>query len=133
MGVPGVDGDRDDQHAPLKACDGPAAMPKTFLTRVLMVLVAAAAAGVQPVLARNPADAAADADADALTEALARRRLTQDDLAPFHRLDVSVHEGVATLTGTVRTKNTLDAVLREVGKVSGVEQVRDRVKVEPNP
>lgn len=98
-----------------------------------MVLVAAAAAGVQPVLARTPADAAADADTDALTEALARRRLAQDDLAPYHRLEIAVRDGVATLTGSVRTKTTRDAVLREVGEVAGVERVDDRVKVEPNP
>lgn len=101
--------------------------PRRWLLSLFLTL------SVLPASASNPVDAMAGADADALTEALARRRLAQDDLAPYHRLDVSVHEGVATLTGTVRTKNTLDAVLRELEKVSGVERVQDRVKVEPNP
>lgn len=108
-------------------------MPKTSLIRVLAVLLAAAAAGVQPVLARSPAEEVADADADALAEALVRRRLAQDDLAPYHRIEVAVRDGVVTLTGSARTKTTLDAALREVEKVSGVERVEDRVKVEPNP
>lgn len=108
-------------------------MPISRLSPLRWLVALFLALNALPALAANPVDAMADADEDALAEALARRRLAQDDLAPFHRLDVSVHEGVATLTGTVRTKNTLDAVLREVGKVSGVEQVRDRVKVEPNP
>jgi osmotically-inducible protein OsmY len=108
-------------------------MPKTSLIRVLAVLLAAAAAGVQPVLARSPAEEVADADADALTEAFVRRRLAQDDLAPYHRIEVAVRDGVVRLTGSARTKTTLDAALREVEKVSGVERVEDRVKVEPNP
>lgn len=108
-------------------------MPKTSLIRVLVVLLAAAAASVQPVLARDPADAVADSDADALTETLVRRRLSQDDLAPYHRMDVAVRDGVVTLTGSVRTKTALDAALREVEKVSGVLLVQSRVKVEPSP
>lgn len=91
------------------------------------------ALSVLPARAAPPADPMVDANADALTEALVRRRLSQDDLAPYHRLDVAVHDGVAVLTGTVRTKNTLDAVLREIEQVAGVERVQNNVKVEPNP
>lgn len=97
------------------------------------LFAACLALNLSPVSAVSLADLAADADADALTEALVRRRLSQDDLSPYHRLDVAVGDGVVTLRGTVRTKNTLEAVLREVGKVAGVERVEDRVKVEPNP
>lgn len=125
--------DRDDQVAPLKAPARTAAMPKTFAIRLLLMLTAAAAAGLQPALARSPSDSAADSDADALTETMVRRRLSQDDLAPYHRIDVVVRDGVATLTGSARTKTTLDAALREVEKVSGVLLVQSRVKVEPNP
>lgn len=106
-------------------------MKMSFLARWL--LAASLALSVLPASAAPPANLMADADADALTEALVRRRLSQDDLAPYHRLDVFVHEGVATLTGSVRTRSTLDAVLREVGKISGVEQVEERVKVDPSP
>lgn len=108
-------------------------MPTSHLSPLRWLLSLFLVSSVLPAVAANSADAMADADTDALTEALARRRLAQEDLAPYHRLDVSIYEGVATLTGSVRTKTTRDAVLREVGKVAGVERVEDRVKVEPNP
>lgn len=78
----------------------------------------------------NPADSRST---DELTEALARRRLAADDLMPYHRVEVSIADGVATLTGTARTRQARDAVVREVGKVSGVTSVKDRIEVEPNP
>lgn len=106
-------------------------MPTLDLPRWLLAFLLALTAF--PAFAAGPAALPDNPDADALTEALVRRRLAQDDLAPFHRLEVSVHEGVAMLTGTVRTKNTLDAVVKEVGKVAGVDRVDERVKVEPNP
>lgn len=97
------------------------------------LFAACLALNLSPVSAVSLADLAADADADALTEALVRRRLSQDDLSPYHRIEVAVRDGVVTLTGSARTKSTLDAALREVEKVSGVEGVEERVKVEPNP
>lgn len=103
------------------------------LNFVRWLFAACLALNLSPVSAVSLADLAADADADALTEALVRRRLSQDDLAPYHRLEVVVRDGVATLTGSVRTRSTLDAVVKEVGKVAGVDRVDDRVKVEPNP
>lgn len=106
-------------------------MPTLNIARWLFA--ACLALNLTPVSAVSLADLAADADADALTEALVRRRLSQDDLAPYHRLEVAVRDGVATLTGSVRTRSTLDAVVKEVGKVAGVDRVDDRVKVEPNP
>jgi osmotically-inducible protein OsmY len=106
-------------------------MKMSFLARAL--LAATLALSAVPGFAAGPADLMAAADDDALAEALVRRRLSQDDLAPYHRLEVVVRDGVATLTGSVRTKSTLDAVVTEVGKVAGVDRVDDRVKVEPNP
>lgn len=103
------------------------------LNFVRWLFAACLALNLTPVSAVSLADLAADADADALTEALVRRRLSQDDLAPYHRLEVAVRDGVAMLTGSVRTKSTLDAVVKEVGKVAGVDRVEERVKVEPNP
>ncbi|GMV29137.1 MAG: hypothetical protein AMXMBFR59_12620 [Rhodanobacteraceae bacterium] len=103
------------------------------LNFVRWLFAACLALNLNPVSAVSLADLAADADADALAEALVRRRLAQDDLAPYHRIEVAVRDGVVTLTGSARTKTTLDAALREVEKVSGVERVEDRVKVEPNP
>jgi osmotically-inducible protein OsmY len=97
------------------------------------LFAACLALSLTPACAASLADLAADADADAITEALVRRRLGQNDLAPYHRLEVTVRDGVAALTGSVRTKSTFDAVVREVGKVAGVDRVDDRVKVEPTP
>ena len=52
---------------------------------------------------------------------------------PYHRVEVSIADGVATLTGTARTRQARDAVVREVGKVRGVTSVKDRIEVEPTP
>lgn len=106
-------------------------MPTFYLARLLLAFLLALTAF--PAFTAGPAALPDNAEADALTEALVRRRLSQDDLAPYHRLEVAVRDGVATLTGSVRTKPTLDAVVKEVGKVAGVNRVDERVKVEPNP
>ena len=108
-------------------------MLRTFLMRFLLVLTAVAAPNLQPVLASSLVDSAADADADALTEALVRHRLAADDLASFHRIEVQVSDGVVSLRGTARTRQSRDAIVREVGKISGVVSVLDKIEVEPTP
>ncbi|PZQ52007.1 MAG: hypothetical protein DI570_24700 [Phenylobacterium zucineum] len=132
VGMPRNDPDADDPgRATCGASGRSPVMKMSFLARAL--LAATLALSAVPGFAAGPADLMASADDDALAEALVRRRLSQDDLAPYHRLEVVVRDGVATLTGSVRTKSTLDAVVTEVGKVAGVDRVDDRVKVEPNP
>lgn len=78
----------------------------------------------------NPADGRST---DELTEALARRRLAADDLMPYHRVEVSIVDGVATLTGTARTRQARDAIVSEVRKIAGVSSVQDRIEVQPTP
>lgn len=86
-----------------------------------------------PAFAANPAERPENPEADELTEALVRGRLAADDLAPYHRIDVRVVAGVATVRGTARTRQAHNAILREVEKVSGVLAVRDHIEVQPNP
>ncbi|TDR46550.1 BON domain-containing protein [Tahibacter aquaticus] len=106
-------------------------MPTLNLPRWLLALFLALT--VFPAAAAGPADLADNPEADALTEALVRRRLAADDLVNFHRIEVQVSDGVVSLRGTARTRQTRDAVLREVGKVSGVVSVLDKIEVEPTP
>lgn len=106
-------------------------MPTVYLARLLLAFLLALA--VFPAVAAAPAALRDNPEADALTEALVRRRLAANDLVNFHRVEVSVVDGVATLRGTARTRQTRDALLREVAKVSGVLAVQDKVEVEPTP
>lgn len=105
-------------------------MPTFYLARLLAFLFALA---VFPAAAAGPADLADNPEADALTKTLIERRLTRDDLVNFHRVEVSVSDGVAALRGTARTRQTRDALLSEVAKVSGVLAVQDKIEVEPTP
>lgn len=88
---------------------------------------------VSPAFAANPAERPGNPEADELTEALVRGRLAAEDLVNFHRIEVEVSDGVVSLRGTARTRQTREAVLREVEKVSGVVSVLDTIEVEPTP
>lgn len=106
-------------------------MPTFYLARLLLALFLALA--VFPAFAAGPAALPDNPEADALTEALVRRRLAADDLVNFHRVEVNVVDGVATLRGTARTRQTRDALLSEVAKVFGVLAVQDKIEIEPTP
>ncbi|MBL8297783.1 MAG: BON domain-containing protein [Rhodanobacteraceae bacterium] len=86
-----------------------------------------------PAFAAEKANRPESPEADALTKALIERRLSQDDLALYHRLDVAVLDGVAMLRGTARTRQARDAILREVEKVAGVLAVQNAIEIEPAP
>lgn len=106
-------------------------MPTLNLPRWLLAFLLALTAFL--AFAAGPAALPDNPDADALTEALVRRRLAADDLVNFHRVEVSVVDGVATLRGTARTRQTRDALLSEVAKVFGVLAVQDKIEIEPTP
>lgn len=106
-------------------------MPTFYLARLLLAFLLALA--VFPAFAAGPAGLSENPEADALTEALVRRRLAADDLVNFHRIEVHVNDGVVSLRGAARTRQTRDAVVREVEKVSGVVSVLDKIEVEPTP
>lgn len=106
-------------------------MPTINLQRWLLAFLLALA--VFPAFAAGPSALLDNPEADALTEALVRRRLAAEDLVNFHRVEISVSHGVATLRGTARTRQSRDALLSEVAKVSGVLAVQDKIEVEPTP
>ncbi|MDC8010968.1 BON domain-containing protein [Tahibacter soli] len=101
--------------------------PLRWLVALLLTL------SLFPAFAAKPLDETESLDADAQTAALVVRRLARDDLEAYHRIDVKVVDGRAVLTGTARTRQGLDAIVREVGKVPGVRSVEEHVKVEPTP
>jgi len=96
------------------------------------ILLFLAVAGF-PAFAAGPTGLPESLEADGLTEALVRRRLAAQDLVNFHRIEVQVRDGVVSLRGTARTRQTRDAVLREVEKISGVVSVLDTIEVQPTP
>lgn len=108
-------------------------MPTPNLSPLRWLLALLLTLSLFPAFAAGPAGLAENPEADALTKTLIERRLSRDDLANFHRVEVSVSDGVATLRGTARTRQTRDALLSEVAKVSGVLAVQDKIEVEPTP
>ncbi|OJY98366.1 MAG: hypothetical protein BGP24_11115 [Lysobacterales bacterium 69-70] len=86
-----------------------------------------------PAFAAKLLDETESLDADAQATALVVRRLAGDDLAPFHRVEAKVADGIATLTGTARTRQARDAIVSEVRKIAGVSSVQDRIEVQPAP
>ncbi len=108
-------------------------MQTAHISQLRWLLALLLALSLFPAFAAKPLDEAETADADAQTAALVVRRLARDDLEAYHRIDVKVSGGRVVLTGSARTRQGLDAILREVGKVPGVVAVEERVKVEPTP
>jgi osmotically-inducible protein OsmY len=101
--------------------------PRRWLLALLLTI------SLFPAFAAKPLETTETAEADAQTAALVVRRLARDDLELYHRIDVQVVDGRAILTGSVRTRQGLDAIVKEVGKVPGVLAVEQHVKVEPTP
>ena len=108
-------------------------MPAISLPVARLLLAFLLTLAVFPAVAASPAGGPENPEADALTKTLIERRLSRDDLANFHRVEVTVVDGVATLRGTARTRQARDALLSEVAKVSGVMAVQDKIEVEPKP
>ena len=108
-------------------------MPTLSLPVARLLLAFFLALTLFPAFAAKPLDETESLDADAQTAALVVRRLARDDLEAYHRIDVKVVNGRAVLTGSVRTRQGLDAIVKEVGKVPGVRAVEAHVKVEPTP
>lgn len=80
-----------------------------------------------------PSLASAGAEADARAAQQIEARFAQVDAAPYIHADVSVAEGVATLTGSVRTVYARRIAEREAKAVPGVHRIVNRLRVEPNP
>lgn len=108
-------------------------MPTAHLSPLRRFVALFLALVLSPVFAANPAERPGNPEADELTEALVRGRLAAEDLVNYHRIEVQVRYGVVSLRGTARTRQTRDAVLREVEKISGVVSVLDTIEVQPTP
>lgn len=92
------------------------------------VLAAAGGLLLQGVAAADSPDAVQTSDID-ITNRVIKKLLTADaDVA--RRISVSTLQGVVTLEGTVFTASQVFKVLGDVGKVSGVVQVRNRLHVQ---
>ena len=67
--------------------------------------------------------------ADLQTEGAVRLALEQHAQVPFERITVTVHDGVATLAGTVDWRYQQAAALAATGTVPGVRGVNNQLRV----
>lgn len=72
-------------------------------------------------------------EADALATQRIEARFAQSDAAPYIHAEVSVADGVATLTGSARTTYARRIAEREALAVPGIQHIVNRLRVEPNP
>lgn len=70
---------------------------------------------------------------DAVAASAISTRYAQDDTAPYIHADVAVSNGVATISGSARTRFARDAAVRLASETPGVSAVVSKIRVEPNP
>jgi osmotically-inducible protein OsmY len=99
---------------------------------LLLALVAAGCSSPPPNLPAPNATQLQHAANDALLTAAVKTRLIAVDPDSTTSLGVSVHDGVATLRGRVRSQQARERDLATARSTSGIRAVKDELRIDPH-